>query len=670
MRIINLSTGWRIHAAPGEHPTAELAAAELYHLLSRIAGEGTAGGEGGVDFILSHGDGTGDSFRWQAAPDRVELHGESPRALLYAVYNFLEALGCRWPAPGPAGERIPQGVEFELPDEPVEDAPTLPGRCLIIAHHAFMEDADHWIIWAARNRLNGVFFHTIEDPLPLGAAPAAQYERLRDTIIPLARERGMTIELGGHLLADLLPRDLFAQMPGAFRYHNNQRTPDHNLCPSDPAGLNTVRRNAQAFFRAFPEADVYHIWPDDIPQGGWCSCAQCSAYTPSEQALLAINAVAEGLEYVHPGAQISFLAYYDTERVPRRVKPRHNVSLLWAPRMRCYAHPIDDPSCAVNVPHYTRTFEAQVAHFAEANTAPPRVFEYYLDGVLFKSVLPPLPGIIQRDLRYYHAAGAHTVQALLTGDHPWVAPQVNAWLFARLAWNPDQDVDALLAEFGASVFGLPAAEDEQESALIDLAMYYRSLEAAYALALQITPEEINLQLSDDPLAVLRDPPADMGDPYFAPPAALHEKALREAVIPDLLEQAAAHLTQIARWADPEMLWREQVAFDLHDAWLRFDLARVRLYDAIANNTGNARACYREAREQLERVYRWGDAVIEDPRYRANFRFMHALFWQLRLDKLYAEHIARGPGGRLAQGRGAVQVGLLLRRLTGIYDGGR
>ncbi|HPV07731.1 MAG TPA: hypothetical protein PLD57_11705, partial [Aggregatilineales bacterium] len=107
MRIINLSTGWRIHAAPGEHPTAELAAAELYHLLSRITGENTAESEGGVDFILSHGDGTGDSFRWQAAPDRVELHGESPRALLYAVYNFLEALGCRWPAPGPAGERIP-----------------------------------------------------------------------------------------------------------------------------------------------------------------------------------------------------------------------------------------------------------------------------------------------------------------------------------------------------------------------------------------------------------------------------------------------------------------------------------------------------------------------------------------------------------------------------------
>src|SRR5690606_9708193 len=118
MRIINLSTGWRIHAAPGEHPTAELAAAELYHLLSRIAGaampsinwsygwtvyvvpgvlpsadlaaaelylllsriagEGTAGGEGGVDFILSHGGGTGDSFRWEAAPGRVELHGESP----------------------------------------------------------------------------------------------------------------------------------------------------------------------------------------------------------------------------------------------------------------------------------------------------------------------------------------------------------------------------------------------------------------------------------------------------------------------------------------------------------------------------------------------------------------------------------------------------------------
>lgn len=33
--------------------------------------------------------------------------GSSPRAVLFAVYRFLSALGCRWVRPGPDGEVIP-----------------------------------------------------------------------------------------------------------------------------------------------------------------------------------------------------------------------------------------------------------------------------------------------------------------------------------------------------------------------------------------------------------------------------------------------------------------------------------------------------------------------------------------------------------------------------------
>lgn len=666
MHTIDFTDGWHINPARSGSRTAALARAELRATLERVTGQPMGEPAAPLQFFLDCDDGPGESFHWQAEPGRIELYGAGPRGLLYAAYSFLEALGCRWPFPGAAGERLPAGTTFNVPAGLVEDAPALPGRCLIVAHHAFMREADEWIIWAARNRLNTVFFHTITDPLTLGAIAESQYVALRAGVLALARERGMTVEVGGHVLSSLLPREMFAGAPGAFREVEGQRSPDHNLCVSSPDGLDVLRESARKYFATHPEADVYHIWPDDLPDGGWCTCEQCSAYTPSEQALIATNAVAEALAAHNPEAQVSFLAYHDTEQPPHRVEPQPNVCLLWAPRMRCYAHAADDVTCPVNMPYYDHTFRAQVGHFA--NAAPPRVFEYYLDAVLFKSVLPPMPGVIQRDLRYYRDAGAHTVQALLTGDHPWITPQVNTWLFARLAWNPDQDADELVAEFGATVLGMHGSDEEVQAALADVMLYYHSLEAAYALALDLIPEEINLQLSDDPLAVLNDPPADMADPYFAPPAALRLKAAQQAVIPDLLAQAAGSLDSLAArtLAFPEMLELERIAFELHDAWLRFDLARVQLYEAIATSA-DASAPYRQAREMLDRVYRWGDAHIEDPRYRANFRFLHALFWQLRLDKIYADHLAWGPYGWLIRARDAVRLGIMLRSITGAFD---
>ena len=41
-----------------------------------------------------------DWYTIEIGIDRVVLSGGSPRALLFAVYAFLEALGCRWFAPG------------------------------------------------------------------------------------------------------------------------------------------------------------------------------------------------------------------------------------------------------------------------------------------------------------------------------------------------------------------------------------------------------------------------------------------------------------------------------------------------------------------------------------------------------------------------------------------
>ena len=54
----------------------------------------------------------------------------------------------------------------------------------------------------------------------------------------------------------------------------------------------------------------------------------------------------------------------------------------------------------------------------------------------------------------------------MTGDGAWREPHANAWLFARLAWDPDRDADALLHEFSEVAFdGDPGARAQRYRAL-------------------------------------------------------------------------------------------------------------------------------------------------------------------------------------------------------------
>lgn len=661
---IDLSRNWQI-VISSSHPTAALAMTELALTLRRISGR-SCGIRATPDsrlpcIILSHSQEESDGFRWQAAETRIELRGDGPRGLLYAVYDFLEALGCRWVSPGPGGERHPHGTHFTLPDQPTVQQPALAGRCLILGHYAFLQNAEEWVVWAARNRMNAIFFHVIDGPLAFGAAPESQWQRKKASVVPLARQRGMTVEHGGHGLAALLPRKLFTGtprrrgIPQAFRYHQGKRRADHNFCPSSAEGLAHIRRNAEVYFRAHPEIDVFHLWPDDIPGGGWCSCERCLGYSPSEQALLAVNAIAEVLETVNPQAQIAFLAYMDTEAAPAKVSPRANVCLSWAPRSRCYAHATDDAECAVNVPHYAQTFRAQVQHFRSAK--PPRVFEYYLDAILFKSVLPPLPTVMQRDLRFYREAGAHTVQALMTGDRPWLSPQIAPWLLARLTWNPDCDLDALLEDFGVAAFGTPG-----------WAAYYRALEKAFALALDITPEQMKVEFEANLRSFIENPVADMGDPAYAPLEVLRRKARANGEIKVRLAEAARHLELAQAASDPAAWAAEHAEFELTQAWLKFDLARVRLYEAVSSRPvlPDAYQRFKDAQSSLNAVQGWGRTYLSDGRFRTNFELLHLIFWQLRLNKIAAQHFAWRPFRHWPQAIGLGQLGRAFLRARGMY----
>ncbi|WP_129626926.1 DUF4838 domain-containing protein [Candidatus Oscillochloris fontis] len=646
---LTLTPSWAIELT-SPHPVARFAAEELRRTLQRMGAPALSvvAQALGPRIVLRHGSG-GDAFLRATDHAGMLLRGEGPRGLLYAVYDLLEALGCRWVMPGAAGEVIPRLAQVILPAEGVADRPALLRRSLVIGHDLFLAEAEAWIVWAAQNRLNTIFIHTIDHGPAIGACRLATWRRRRRALLPRLAERGLDLELGGHHLRDLLPRRLFASQPDLFRVADGRHTPDHNCCPRNPQTLALLRQHASAFFTTYPEAQVYHLWPDDLLAGGWCDCPLCAGLSASDQSLLVINTLAEALAALRSEAKLSYLAYHTTATAPRVVRPHPQVEALLAPRPRSYAQGLGDPQSHLNLPH-----AADLAANRAAFGGTVALFEYYLDGILFKSSPPPLAAVIAADLTYYRSQGVTSVYALMTGDRPWLVPPINAYLFARLAWNPEQDHAALLATY---------AEVRAPRSPAALLRTYTTLERAWLAVLDRTPAEAALRREAgdqrDPVAL---PPLDVLD-YMAAPRPDCEQRLERMgrMQADLLAgQAAWDEVLHTAFGERATLEAERAEWALAVGLLRFLALRQQLY--VMAERGAERVVLQQAlataQAGLDLLLDWAQTHV--PAAARPGHLLLRTILQLHLDQIADLHIALPWQRATLRARRA----LLLRNLAG------
>jgi hypothetical protein len=616
-------------------PLMQKAADELRHHLARLRCAHAI-----TKVTISHG-GDGDGFSWAHNQGHVTVTADGPRGALYAVYDLLEALGFAWPGPGETHIIVPTKTA-DLPPHRARQAPALAGRSLIIGHHAFMADAADWITWAARNRLNTIFFHIDEHGAGLGAVPAVQWQPLRSEAVALARDFGMVIELGGHGLPKLLPRGLFEQHPDWFPVRGGQRDKRFNMNPLSPDALAHVRSAARAWFSANPGFDVYHLWADDLPDGGWCEEAAAKGFSPSDQLMLVTNALAEELELQEPQAKLAFLSYHDTEQPPR-IAPRANVALTFAPRLRCYGAAIDAPH-GVN-DKYPDLWRANAGLFTGQGAA--RVFEYWLDAILFKVVAPPMLEVIRNDLAFYAANGAHTVGALATGSLPFLAPSINAWGFARLAWNPAQSADDIRRDFCAHVFGAGTPMPD----------YFQALEKAFALDLDLRPDEARLKGHGGLEDTVTHPPADIGSAFNVASQYVGESQVRQEQALAALETAEALFAPLLKpvgAAPAQAILREECHRYLCHARLMLQAAMLDIRAAqTAGAPRDVQQAVRQARFHLSRLETELKGFVRE-HYVSNTRLLLWLFMGLSIDKAEDELI-EGDGARRKRHRNRLET---------------
>jgi hypothetical protein len=434
--VIDLArlAGGVLYEPAGAPEPVRFAAAELATYLHRLFGRRPERRMADIPGIwLSLGTGgpapleppAGYEYAVRPAGTGASFAAATPRALLAGVYALLEAGGCRW-SPRAGEEHVPSSGEALARVASLFSRPAFRRR-------AYAADIATWhytvperlaarlpsdivfVDWMAKTGATGLLF--------IRHAHDSQW-----TVAELEPElgrRGLAVERGGHAIAELLPRELFATAPEYFPIGpDGARTDLGNVCGSNPAALAVVSARAGAL----AAGGAIHLWGHDLWAGGWCRCPGCSRLSASEQALVVCNAVANEIP---AGTEVFHLAYHDTLTPPRIIRPHPAVVAEFAPRERCYGHAIDDPACATN-PTYRAALEAHLTLFDGRVD----VFEYYGDAILFGGCAVPLVEVIARDLGYYARAGVRGVSCLVFGSYSLWAYGVNVEAYARGAVDP------------------------------------------------------------------------------------------------------------------------------------------------------------------------------------------------------------------------------------------
>lgn len=455
----------RATVSVGDDPTdvEVLARDELIAYVARATGatlptEGDLPGR--IDLVVS----PADAFRISrdVTPARVRIVGSSPVALLMGVYRFLgDYLGCRWIAPGEIGEIIPHADTVTIPVGSTATVPDWDVRTFFLR-----DEEGYW--WGLRNGINGWYSKEFVESLGSGVGDDLLY-------LP----PGIA---GFHAWFRILdPQQYRDEHPEYYALVNNKRVQgglhSGQICTTNPEVIDLIAAKARDYFEADPNARYFSVAPND--GYGWCKCADCMAFeasiggprhwrTPdgriitSDRQVHFANQVAQHALPGLDGRELIIFAYVNHAPPPVGVEPREGVTVWlchYAPA--CYAHAINDPDCPDNAEffEYVRGW---------ARWADRMGYYAYTDKSMWEGLPRPVVRQMMTDIRTLYELGWRRYVA--QSNARWFS--LNGplyWMTARLLWDSDADVEALLADYFRRTYGAAASH---------MAAFYDALEAA------------------------------------------------------------------------------------------------------------------------------------------------------------------------------------------------
>ena len=364
---------------------------------------------------------------------------------LFAVYELLERLGCRWYYPGDFGEIIPRSENVNIPKINILEKPSFAVRGFwygVPAVKRTKELRTEMETWMLRCKF-----------LPYSSVLASATDG--SVMRPFKKIRREIVN-GKKTKVNLL----FEEHPEYFAVNKEGIWDAHYLCLANPDVLKIAVDYALNYFRKNPDANCFgYAPPDGAPT---CECAKCKARNfgfmqrptanphcqdISDGFYWFLNEVAKAVEKEFPNKWITTTAYSGRVRPPEGVVLNKNISAHTAFLGTSLHHRYDfyGWQTKMRIKFYER-WTSMNPFMVERPYFPPMQFHCHVPQPLYRANAFNIAKI--KDLGFRGSEWE--------GRCAFMAGGINYYLRGKCLWDADTNIDAVLDEYYKKFFGAAA----------------------------------------------------------------------------------------------------------------------------------------------------------------------------------------------------------------------
>ena len=358
------------------------------------------------------GDLQADGFTIQTAGKKLFIQGGSGKGCLYGVYTFFETfLGFRCFSPDvfkyPSLQRVKVPADILDTQIPI-------------------------------NVYRNTFYEVANDPF------YADWHKLKNYREP---DWGLFV----HTFDRLVPvNTYFDDHPEYFAFVDGTRVRSQapyipsfppQLCLTNLDVLRVVIENLSKMMEEKPEALYWSVSSADTGEKCpyACTCDDCAALdeasdSPSGSVITFVNKVAQRF----PDKIISTLAYRYTRKAPKAVKPLPNVNIMLCTIECDRNYPIENDATVGSFRYDFDEWSKITDNFI--------MWDYVIQ---FSNLMAPFPNlrVLQPNMQYFvrNGVSAHFQQGNISKGGEFC--ELRPYLIAKLLWNPDVDLQAVMTDF-------------------------------------------------------------------------------------------------------------------------------------------------------------------------------------------------------------------------------
>ena len=387
-----------------------------------------------------------DGYILKTVGNRLFILGENDRAILHAVYAFLEdELGCRFFTD--TVEHVPSRSYLTLGE--VDRTVISPFEYREVFGNVCFDDDEY----ASKRGLNGQFYKL--DAEHGGSVLYQGFVHTFDYYVPVEEFFEEHPEY-----FSMIDGKRFDGGDGKYG-ENGAYMVNTQLCLTNPDVVRIVTERLRRDIEAHPEAKIFSISQSDA--GRPCQCPECMAVNEEEGSysgslIRFINQIADNIAKDYPDVIIDTLAYQYGRTAPKFTRVAPNVAVRLCTIGCCFSHPLrscaDDKGVSQTL-YPGNTVPVDIKEWS-AVCDRIHVWDYVTN---FNHYFEPMPNfhVLQDNMKFFIENNVTGLFEQGNGeDLSGEFNELRYYILSKLMWEPDGDVDRWMREFMSAYYGMGA----------------------------------------------------------------------------------------------------------------------------------------------------------------------------------------------------------------------